>query len=75
MVNMLLMQVGTYVTGSGHLTQNQGSWSKPGGAVSHSIITTELWGSNNIYNQFSTMEIVDEIIKVNVSKAPQKAEN
>ena len=47
--------------------------SKPGGMVGNDKITTGPWRTNNIYDQFTMMMTVDEIINVNASKTPSKA--
>ena len=72
-MNALLAQAGNYVTGLCRLMICQGSWSKASRVGRHYVISTDPWGSNNIYNQFTMMTTVDEIM--NVSKAPQKAKD
>ena len=51
-----------------------GSQNKPSRVARIYIITTEPWGANIIYEQFTTTT-VDEIIKANAAKVPQKANN
>ena len=70
-----LMHARNYVTRSGQLGSSRGMWSKPSGAGRSDIITAEPWSANSIYDQFTTTMTVDEIISVNMSKAPQKGKN
>ena len=70
-LNASLTQAGNYVTGLGHPAElGQNSW-----VAGNYVIMTEPWSANNNYDQFITTTTVDEIINVNVSKAPWKAKN
>ena len=66
------MQAENYVTWLGHL-------GSPGGAEANLAATenytrtTETWASNSIYDQFTMMTTVDEIINANTTKASWQA--
>ena len=49
------------------------SQSKPGGMAGNYVIMAEPWCANSIYDQFTTMTTIDEIIHANASKVPQRA--